>query len=156
MRRLPAALLLLALAPACGVDGLNFVQDDRVTITAPRDRAEVRLPVTIRWKAKDFDGTYAVFVDRAPVPPGETLAWLARDDELSDQTPDCPNETWFADRDVYATSSPELTVDDLPDLVDDERRDFHEATVILLDEEGRRIGEAAFTVEFELVGGGDA
>ena len=82
MRRLLAALLLSALAPACGVEGLNFVQDDRVTITAPRDRAEVRLPVTIRWKAEDFDGTYAVFVDRAPVPPGETLAWLARDDEL--------------------------------------------------------------------------
>ena len=150
-RRSPiAAALVLALAPACGVEGLNFVQDDRVRITAPRDRAEVRLPVTLRWSAKDFDGTYAVFVDRAPVPPGRTLAWLARDDDLCKETPGCPNTAWFNDRDVYATTSTELTIDDLPDLTDGERRDFHEASVILLDDEGRRVGEAAFTVEFQV------
>jgi hypothetical protein len=149
VRRL-AAVLLLALAPACGVEGLNFVQDERVTITAPRDRAEVSLPVTLRWSARDFDGTYAVFVDRAPVPPGQTLAWLARDDELCEQTVGCPNEAWFADRDVYATSSTQLTIDDLPDLTDGERRDFHEASVVLLDRDGRRVGEAAFTVEFQV------
>jgi hypothetical protein len=143
-------LAMVALAPACGVQGLSFVQDGRVKIVAPGDRAEVRLPVTVRWTSRDFDGTYAVFVDRAPVPPGRTLAWLARDDELCDQTPDCPNAAWFRDRDVYATSTAEVTIDDLPDLTDGERRDFHEASIVLIDREGRRVGESAFTVEFQV------
>ena len=152
-RRSPiaAAVLLVALAPACGVSGLNFVQDDRVTITAPRDRASVTLPMTLRWTARDFDGTYAVFVDRAPVPPGRTLAWLARDDEVCKETEGCPGEAWFRDRDVYRTSETSLTVEELPDLGGDEdRREFHEASVVLLDEQGRRIGESAFTVEFQV------
>lgn len=137
-------------ASGCGVEGLNFVQDDRVTITSPRDRAEVELPVTIRWTSRDFDGTYAVFVDRAPVPPGRTLDWLARDDELCQETAGCPNETWLRDRYVYGTAKTSLEIDDLPDATDDARRDFHEATVVLLDRGGRRIGEAAFTVEFQV------
>lgn len=149
-----AGVLVLTMAgmamSACGVEGLNFVQDDRLTITAPRDRAEVALPVTIRWTARDFDGTYAVFVDRAPVPPGRTLEWLARDDDLCKETPGCPNATWLRDRHVYATPETELTIDDLPELAGDGRRDFHEANVVLLDRAGRRIGEAAFTVEFQV------
>ena len=152
-RRSTALALVAALVPlltACGVRGLDFVQDERVTITAPGDRDEVELPVTIRWDVRDFDGTYAVFVDRAPVPPGQPLRWLAEDDELCEQTPGCPSEAWFRDRHVYATSSTELTIEDLPDLTEDERRDFHEATVVLLDGEGRRIGESAFTVEFQV------
>lgn len=146
-----AALAMVGTAGSgCGVEGLNFVQDDRVSITAPRDRAEVELPVTIRWTARDFDGTYAVFVDRAPVPPGRTLEWLAREDETCKETPGCPNEAWLRDRDVYETAATELTIDDLPDPTDDAGRDFHEASVVLLDRRGRRIGEAAFTVEFEV------
>ena len=145
-----ALAMVVITLPGCAFDGLNFVQDDRVSITAPRDRAEVELPITIRWTARDFDGTYAVFVDRAPVPPGETLTWLAEEDEVCEETPGCPNEVWFRDRDVYATTTTELTLDDLPDLTDDDRRDFHEATVVLLDRGGRRVGEAAFTVEFQV------
>jgi hypothetical protein len=144
------AAALSTTTSACGLRGLDFVQDDRVEITSPRDRAEVRLPVTVRWEATGFEGTYAVFVDRAPVPPGQPLSWLAREDELCAETPDCPNETWFRDRDVYATSATELTIEELPDLTDEERRDFHEATVVLLDGDGRRIGESAFTVEFQV------
>jgi hypothetical protein len=148
-----AAVVLLATLPGCGVQDLNFVQDDRVTITAPKDRASVRLPVTLRWTSTDFDGTYAVFVDRAPVPPGRDLRWLARDDELCDSTPGCPNDAWLRDRAVFATPDTSLTIDELPDLNgDSDRREFHEATVVLLDRDGRRVGEAAFTVEFEVAG----
>jgi hypothetical protein len=84
------------------------------------------------------------------VPPGRTLDWLAREDDACKETPGCPSETWFADRDVYATSATELTIDDLPDLTEGERRDFHEASVVLLDRQGRRVGESAFTVEFQV------
>jgi hypothetical protein len=145
------AVLVAATLSGCGVRNLDFVQDDRVSITAPKDRATVRLPITLRWDVQDFDGTYAVFVDRAPVPPGQDLRWLGRDDELCSSTPGCPNEAWLRDRDVYPTEATTLTLDEVPEPVDDRnRREFHEATVVLLDRSGRRVGESAFTVEFQV------
>lgn len=142
--------LVLAVLPGCGVSDLNFVQDDRLSIVAPEDRAKVELPVTVRWKVEDFDGSYAVFVDRAPVPPGRSLEWLARDDELCETTPDCPSTEWFHARQVYPTTDTELTLEKLPELTRDERRVFHEVTVVLIDENGERVGESAVTVEFEV------
>lgn len=154
-RALVAAVVLAVglVGSGCGVSDLNFVQDDRVSIVAPEDREKVELPVTVRWKVEeDFDGTFAVFVDRAPVPPGRSLEWLARDDEFCKTTPECPNTEWFHARQVYPTAETELTLEDLPELSRDERRVFHEVTVVLIDEKGERVGESAFTVEFELVG----
>jgi len=152
MSRTTAVVLALAalVLPACGFANLNFVQDERVTILAPKDRALVELPVTVRWKAEDFDGTFAVFVDRAPVPPGRPLEWLARDDELCSTTPGCPSTEWFNSRNVYPTAATELTIADVPALSRDESRAFHELTIVLLDRDGERVGESAFTVEFEL------
>lgn len=149
MRRL-AAIVLIALLPGCSVNGLNLRQDDRVSIVAPEDRSDVDLPVTVRWTARDFDGTYAVFVDRSPVPPGRTLDWLARNDDVCRQTKGCPDTTWFADRNVLRTTSNSVTIDRLPDTARDNRRDRHEVTVVLLDQKGRRIGESAFRVEFQV------
>ena len=126
------------------------MQDDRVDIVEPGDRDDVTLPVTVRWTVEDFDGTFAVFVDRAPIPAGRTLEWLARDDEVCDVTPACPSEQWFADRQVYATDDTEITFDEIPELDRDESRELHEVTVVLLDERGRRIGESAFGVEFHI------
>jgi hypothetical protein len=153
VRRLAVALLVTVL-PACGVSGLSFVQDDRLSITAPKDRAEVELPVTVRWEVEDFEGTFAVFVDRAPVPGGQTLEWLARDDEICETTPGCPDEQWFADRHVFHTAETEITLERLPDLDRTEQREMHEITVVLIDERGRRVGESAFGVQFEVDEGG--
>jgi hypothetical protein len=144
------ALVLIALLPSCGVSGLNFVQDERVSIVSPKDRATVSLPVTVRWTAHDVEESYAVFVDRAPVPGGKTLDWLAREDDLCSSTPGCPSDAWFADRQVFRTSGTELTLHELPELDRQERRELHEVIVVLLDRQGRRVGESAFSVEFEL------
>jgi hypothetical protein len=149
-RALGLLVVLVALLPACGVSGLSFVQDERVTIDAPKDRSKVDLPLTVRWRAHDFDGTYAVFVDRAPQPPGRTLAWLLRDDKVCAARPGCPDATYLAERDIHPTTTTSITIDRLPDTTRDERRDRHEVTIILLDRKGRRIGESAFTVEFEV------
>lgn len=142
--------LVMSLATGCSFQGLNFVQDDRVSILSPTDRQEVDLPVTLRWDVRDFDGTFAVFVDRAPVPPGHTLDWLARDDDLCRARPGCPDEAWYHARYVYPTDATTLTLTELPELRADEGRLFHEATVVLIDRAGRRVGESAFTVQFEL------
>lgn len=155
----PALLAVIALAlassllaGACGTSGLNFVQDDRVSITTPGDREVVELPVTVRWEVEDFDGTFAVFVDRAPVPPGRPLEWLARDDDVCESQPGCPGLSWFNAREVYPTAETELTLTEVPDLGTDEGRVFHEATVVLIGRDGKRVGEAAFTVEFQVEG----
>ncbi len=144
----PAALTLVL--ASCGVGGLNFVKDDRLSITAPRDRATVTLPVTVRWDIERFDGTFAVFVDRAPLPSGKTLRWLARDDELCATTPGCPDDLWFSNRNIYRTSDTTLTLTELPELDRAEQREFHEVTIVLLGRDGRRVGESAFAVEFEI------
>ncbi|MGH9185496.1 MAG: hypothetical protein ACRD0U_06755 [Acidimicrobiales bacterium] len=136
---------------SCGVQGLSFREDNRVDIVAPGDRDEVTLPLTVRWTVEDFDGTFEVLVDRSPQPPGEALAWFARNDDICERTEGCPDKQYLADRDVFTTNTPEFTVDRLPDTVrDGRRREFHEVTVVLLDEGGRRIGESAWSVEFQV------
>ncbi|HVF20490.1 MAG TPA: hypothetical protein VNA14_09635 [Mycobacteriales bacterium] len=154
----------LATATACGfgTDGLAFTNDDRVTITQPADRERLRLPVTIDWTVEDFgitqpglgrgddQGYFAVFVDRSPVPAGKTLAHVARDDRSCRRDDGCPDADYLADRNVYTTTRTRLVIDTLAKTARDGRREFHDVTVVLLDSDGRRIGESAWHVRFEL------
>ena len=153
MRTAALAVALALVSSACSVRGVAFRQDDRLSFVSPGDRDEVTLPVTIEWEVEDFDvpsdGSFAVFVDRAPQPPGKTLDWLARDDDACQSTDGCPDETWFADRDVFPTTETSITIDQLPDRTDD-GRERHEVTVVLVDREGRRIGETGWTLEIEV------
>ena len=156
---------LLTLLPACGVHGLSFVEDERLTITSPADRATVAVPVNLEWRVDNFTvtgrdgsarpdaGYFAVFVDRAPQPPGQTLEWLVRDDAECKVTIGCPNETYLRTRDVYSTTDTKLTIDRIADLSRGQRRgrrEFHEITVVLLNGRGERMGESAFRVEFQV------
>jgi hypothetical protein len=162
MLRRPASLLVVVvLCAACVPQGLAFRIDDRLTITAPGDREQVALPVTLRWDVEDFDvvepgtavredaGYFAVFVDRSPVPPGRTLSWLARDDAGCRSTDGCPDAEYLAARGVHATTETELVLQELP-RAEDGRRERHTATIVLLDGSGKRIGESAFEVVFEV------
>lgn len=167
MKRTPLTWLCLSLAmptvlAGCGFDGLSFIEDDRLSITRPEARSEVNLPITVAWEIEDFSrtgrtnvaqpdaGYFALFVDRAPQAPGRTVESLAEDDAACALEPDCPNADYFATRGVYTTSQTSLTIDTLRDLTDGEARDFHEVTIVLLNGEGKRIGESAFRVEFEV------
>ena len=141
--------------------GLAFRLDDRVQITAPADREEVELPVTLRWSVEDFEvvqpgtevredaGYFAVFVDRAPVPPGKTLAWIARNDSGCSESSGCPDAEYLSSRGIYTTSETQLVLEQLP-RGDEGKRDRHTATIVLLDGSGARIGESAFEVVFEV------
>lgn len=156
-RRAAAAAALAVFTSGCGFSDLAFRQDDRLRFLSPDDRAEVTLPLTVRWAVEDFEvgpgaGSFAVFVDAAPQPPGRSLDWLARDDDACRPSEGCPDERWYATRDVYPTTDTEITIDQLPARSDD-RRELHEITVVLLDEEGRRVGETGWTLEFQVVRG---
>jgi hypothetical protein len=149
---------LALLASSCATSGLAFVQDDRVEIIAPKSHEKVTLPVTVRWRVDGFRvtgndgrsdpnaGYFGIFVDRAPVPPGKTLDWIARDDKRCLANPECPNALYFADRDIYATSATEFRFDQLPDQGSYRGNEVHEVSIVLLDGTGRRIGESAWYV----------
>lgn len=154
MKRLSIVVALALVTSGCGVSGLAFREDDRLSFVTPKDRSKVMLPLTVRWEVERFDvgsgaGSFAVFVDRAPQPPGKTLAWLARNDDSCRAADGCPDEPWFTERDVFPTTDFELTLERLPTRSDD-RREWHEVTVVLLDEEGRRVGETGWTLEFQV------
>jgi len=156
--RLRASILVLGLAllaSSCA-HGLAFTQDRRLEITRPNSSAKVTLPLTVRWRMKDFRvtgpdgnsdpnaGYFGVFLDRSPMPPGKPLSWITRDDVTCRRIPGCPDESYLEGRHVYATSDTELVFRLLPDLRTNSGRETHEVTVILLDGRGRRIGENAW------------
>ena len=147
---------------SCGIRGLNFVRDDRLSITAPEARSEVRLPMTVRWTVRDFSitgptreatadaGYFGVFVDRAPPGPGKTLASLADNDPACKESAGCPDEAYLAGQNAYSTTDTTFELARLPELTRDRTREAHEVTIVLLDGLGRRIGESAFRVEFQV------
>jgi hypothetical protein len=143
------AVLFLATS-GCGVHGLNFVKDERLHIQSPRPNAEVHVPFDVRWSVEDFDGSYGVFVDRAPPGPGRTLASLAEGDAVCKATAGCPDAAYLAGHRAYTTTDTSFRVEQLPELTRDRAREAHEVTVVLLDDQGRRVGESAFRVEFHV------
>ncbi len=144
MRR-RAGLLAAALAAtqlaACGQ--LLFRQSDRLEMLAPANYSKVREPLILRWAARDFsapaDGAFAVFVDRDPMPPGETLDYFAPDDREG----------------IHVLDATQLRIEVLAPLVgvDPAEQNHHAVTVVMLDRSGRRLGEYAGFTEFNVVRG---
>ena len=151
------------LVAGCGFSNLAFRTDHRLHFLTPAPRAVVRLPVTIRWDMSGFTlvapgtvatassttgaGYFAVFVDRAPVRPGQALDTVA--DRSCRRTPGCVTAGYLADRGVYATWQDEVTIRQVS--VDTyQSTQTHEATVVLLDSAGRRIGESAWYIDFRM------
>jgi hypothetical protein len=160
MRR--AVLIAAAAALSLSSCGGELERDDRVRFLTPPEGARVTLPLVLRWeaegfRARGFDGSrtddrgvYAVFVDSAPMRPGEHLDSLARGDRTCEATPGCPDRTWLADRGVHLTTQPFLALQGLPSKggrsAPGGRR--HQVTVVLLDGRGVRVGEGAWTRSF--------
>ncbi len=144
---LSAVLLGALLATSCRFNALSLKQDDRVDIVFPQDRSEVQLPMNVQWDVEGFSGSFAVFVDRAPQPPGETIKSLFKDDQDCRRRPECPDASYLAAQNIYLTRDKVVSVSQIPDL---EGREFHELTIVLLDFRGRRINESAFKAEFRV------
>jgi hypothetical protein len=147
--RCAALLAALATSSGCATSGLSFFIDDRVAITSPSESDEVVLPLEIAWQARDVDGYFAVFLDRSPMRPGRDLVSLVASSDPCRSAEVCPDATWLAEHDVYVTDQTSLTIATLPDRRANNRAaDRHTLTIVLLDENGRRMGESAFTKEF--------
>lgn len=141
------ALALVAVFLSVMVSGCGpylFRQSDRLQIATPANHATVSSPVTVTWDVKDFsaprDGSYALFVDRDPMPPGEGLGYFDS-----------------RDRDgihVLTATSMKLAALNRRAGVDPAEQDHHDVTVVLLDQHGRRIGEYAAYAEFTVNRGG--
>jgi hypothetical protein len=154
-RRATPLVALLALG-GCAMQGLSFRVDDRVDLREPADREEIALPYTFRWDVHDVEptggsGRFALFLDRTPMAPGRSADSLLSDEQEARCAgdPACTAEALAADG-VWLTDDTELTVDSVAADPDDRPSDLHRMTLVLLDEDGRRRGESAFSVEFRL------
>jgi len=141
MGRLVGVLgVVLLLATGCG-QHLLFRQDHRISVLTPEIYSTIRPPIVVTWATKDFragpDGSYAIFVDRAPMPPGATIDYFNQLDREG----------------IFTTNSTSIRFAGLPPLLRNAsaERDHHEITIVLLDPTGHRIGEEAGFVEFNLV-----
>ena len=137
------ALAALAVLQLSGCEQYLFQQSDRVQIVSPQIYSTVREPLTIRWQTQDFaaprDGSFAVFIDRDPMPPGEGLDYF-------------PSQN----RDgIHVLTSTALRIDVLSQQVgvDPAEQNHHDVTVVLLDGGGHRIGEYAGFTEFTVARG---
>ena len=158
-----AAVCCLLLLAGCVPQGLAFRVDDRLTITSPKDRAEVTLPLTVSWEIRDFtvvgpggttagdhSGYFAVFVDQAPQPPGKKLSWIVRKDANCRPSEGCPDAEYLATRHIFSTTDTHITFQQLPRPPRSGQKEWHSITVVLLDPAGKRIGESAFQVDVTL------
>jgi hypothetical protein len=154
---------MCAVLTGCVPQGLAFRVDDRLSFTSPEDRATVTLPVTLSWTMRDFEvsgpgtppredaGYFAVFIDRSPMPPGESLTWVARKDRSCRADDGCPDAEYLSGRGIYTTTTPQLVLQQLPRTSDrEDRKERHHAVVVLLDGASKRIGESAFEIAFDL------
>jgi hypothetical protein len=164
MKSMRVALALGAMAAllaGCRTEHLALRTGDRLSIQRPDDMERVALPVTVRWKAggvkssKDLRGPgpfFAVFVDRPPVAAGTGLRTLVDSDCRT--TKGCPDLSWFADRNVYVTGEPSVTIRSLSPVGGSRvgADNAHRLTVVLIGEDGVRVDESAASVEFEVAG----
>lgn len=154
MRRVGAVLALaLAGATACGGVRSDLGADDRVAIVAPVPLQVVTPPIDISWEADGVEAGlgYAVFVDRDPIGPDERLADAF--EEGCEGPPDCLDTAILAAHDIYLTSETSVSIPRLlipGGIAGAARTPVHRATVVLVDGGGRRLGEAAWSIEFRV------
>jgi hypothetical protein len=149
LRRAALVTVACMLFGACG-ESVAFVRDDRITIEFPTSLERVRAPFEIRWSDEEQPpAAYAVFVDRDPIGPGESLRELAED--ACDGRSGCDTPAFYASRRIHVTTEPRVEVATLTPLGGTGGRSkhrVHHATIVLLDDDGRREGEASWSVEF--------
>jgi hypothetical protein len=149
------------LLSGCSLSGIALTADTRLRFTAPAPLALVTLPVHLAWVMSDFvvrppgagpvagdAGYFAVFVDRAPMAPGQTFAAIAG--ASCHPTSECLTPSYLAGQGVYTTERHSLTLSQVTPLNSYQSVQLHEATVVLMDSSGRRIGESAWVIDFRL------
>jgi hypothetical protein len=166
-RRLVPAVALAFAVSGCGLthlSDLNFRVDDRLHFTSPKDRATVGRPLTVAWTIRDFTvaapgtqppskdaGYFAVFVDRAPIKPGQTMRVVGQNDPVCANDPKCPDTAYLNAHYVFTTTATHLRLVQIPTLLGNkEKLQQHTITVVLMDTAGHRIGESAWELDVRL------
>lgn len=145
----------VAVLTGCGqfaTDGLLLREDRSLAITTPADRAWVPLPLEVAWTDSEPrpGGSYVVLIDRAPMPPGESVRWFAKGDADCAATPSCPDTMYLARRGITVTDDTSVSIAIVPPLTGSRSGNFHVLTVVRLRADGRRDGEGAATTSFKL------
>lgn len=132
------ALSIVVALTGCA-DNLSFRRDDSLTIVTPADRELVGTPLRVQWQVRPRPAAvraFAVFVDRAPQPPGTTIEHFKEDNRVG----------------IFVTKATSLAIPafERRQGVAKALRDRHRVVVVPLDARGRRIGENVDTVEFDV------
>lgn len=167
-RTVLVAVLLAALSlTGCGLthlQDLNFRVDTRLHFVSPKDRSTVSRPLTVTWTMRDFRiaapgseppsrdaGYFAVFVDKTPIKPGQTMRSLVTDDRACQLNPKCPGPAYLRGLGVYITTGTSLRLTQIANINNDnESLQHHYITVVLMDTSGHRIGESAWELDVRL------
>lgn len=139
LRRRLALLLAVAVMcgtlAACSMSGLVFRDDATISVDAPANNGTVGLPVRVTWHLKAGSpppASWAVLMDRTPPGPGAKLPENRSGIVVTGQT-----STSFD----YLSPNTGGTR---------EERNRHSVVVIMLDAQGRRMGELSGFAEFEV------
>jgi hypothetical protein len=149
MRR-AACLLAIAVLSSCA--HIGELRADQVTIGSPGELESVTLPLTVEWSVHSLPAgtaSYAVFVDRLPMEPGRDLRALA--DQACRLRRGCPDDAYLRTIGVYRTSNTNVVIPTLPTRGGiGSRADLpvHQVTVVFLNQDGRRVGGYASSVNF--------
>ncbi|HEX4654895.1 MAG TPA: hypothetical protein VH274_04055 [Mycobacteriales bacterium] len=162
-----AALLAVLPLTGCGLthlQDLNFRVDNRLHFLSPQDRSTVARKFTVSWTMRDFTiaapgsapatrdaGYFAVFVDKTPVKPGQTMKSLVSNDAACKLDPKCPDRARLADLGVFTTTNTSFRVTQVANVTGDkEKLQHHYVTVVLMDTSGHRIGESAWELDLRI------
>ena len=162
-----AAFLAVLPLTGCGLthlQDLNFRVDERLHFVSPEDRSTVARTFTVRWTMRDFTiqpphsappsrdaGYFAVFVDRAPIKPEQTMDALAKGDLSCERDPKCPDPDYLAELGAYTTTGTSLRIEQVGNVIGDkEKLQHHYVTVVLMDTSGHRIGESAWELDLRI------
>jgi hypothetical protein len=155
---LAAATLALT---GCNLSGLQFHDDQRLHFDQPKARALVTTPVTVSWSMKGFtatgldgkkatgQGAFVLFLDQAPMKVGKDLKSIASSDASCLRDPRCPDASYLAQRGVYVTSDPSVTLTTITAQSDGVGNEQHFVNVIIVDGAGRRMTESAWYLPFQ-------
>ena len=164
--RLAGATLLacsVVLSGCTNYSQLQFTNDKRLHFLAPKNESVQKAPVVLTWTMSDFTvagqgqapvsrhtGYFAIFIDRSPVKPGQSLKSLDSTDHTCRTTPACPTASFLSGIQVYTTTQDSYTLPTVNSTGGTGKFQRHAAVIVLIDTSGHRIGESSWEVDFKL------
>jgi hypothetical protein len=152
-RLLVGALAVVAIA---GCDPSWAIRADHsLHIVSPKGRTTSTLPLTISWTmTAGYTGSYLVVIDRSPPGVGQKVVSLVKNetDCKNEMLASCTTTAALATRGIYRTDATTIKLSAIPRKsgASKAERMRHVLTIVLLDSSGRRRGDAAWSVDFDV------